>query len=226
MARRSGKTRVPAAPPWRRRALGAALALAVNLLAGAALLWRAASPPAPVPPGSVVVSLAPRPPGPALAREDLGAFEPVRPAMPQAAAPAIVMASPAQDTSDILSEAQIAGAAHAGEGGGGGGCDTARLVQQALRRDPMVRLAVDQAHRRGQAIMLWNGDWVQSGAEDGKGLSVVREAILWEVGFAPTACRDQPVHGMVLLSLADGGTRFAIGAGNWRWSDLLGLRLR
>jgi hypothetical protein len=28
----------------------------------------------------------------------------------------------------------------------------------------------------------------------------------------------------LLLSLADGSTRFAIGSGEWRWSDLLGLR--
>jgi hypothetical protein len=27
-----------------------------------------------------------------------------------------------------------------------------------------------------------------------------------------------------VLSLADGGTRFAVGAGTWRWSDLLGVR--
>jgi hypothetical protein len=32
------------------------------------------------------------------------------------------------------------------------------------------------------------------------------------------------MHGLVLLSLTDGGTRFAIGSGDWRWSDLLGLR--
>ena len=42
--------------------------------------------------------------------------------------------------------------------------------------------------------------------------------------FAPAACRNERVHGAVLLSLADGNTRFAIGAGDWRWSDLLGLR--
>ena len=55
-------------------------------------------------------------------------------------------------------------------------------------------------------------------------LSAVREAIMWEVAFSPTACRNQPMHGLVLLSLADGNTRFAIGSGAWRWSDLLGLR--
>ena len=72
--------------------------------------------------------------------------------------------------------------------------------------------------------MLWNGDWVQTGGQDGKGLSAAREAITWEVAFAPEACRHQRMHGVVLLSLADGSTRFAIGSGDWRWSDLLGLR--
>jgi hypothetical protein len=69
--------------------------------------------------------------------------------------------------------------------------------------------------------MVWNGDWVQGRGEDGKGLAAVREAILWEVGFAPAACRAQPVHGLVLLSM-NGATRLAVGAGDWRWSDLLG----
>jgi hypothetical protein len=87
-----------------------------------------------------------------------------------------------------------------------------------------VRTAVLQADRQGMAILMWNGDWVRSGAQDGKGLSAVRQAIMWEVGFSPAACRNAPMHGTVLLSLADGGTRFAIGAGAWRWSDLLGLR--
>jgi hypothetical protein len=47
---------------------------------------------------------------------------------------------------------------------------------------------------------------------------------MWEVAFAPPACREAQMHGLVLLSLAEGGTRFAIGSGDWRWSDLLGLR--
>jgi hypothetical protein len=32
------------------------------------------------------------------------------------------------------------------------------------------------------------------------------------------------MHGLVLLSLEDGATRFAIGSDEWRWSDLLGVR--
>jgi hypothetical protein len=140
-------------------------------------------------------------------------------------APVVAAATVADDYSDLLSESQLAGAATVGEGGGGGGtCDVARVVQQALRRDPIVRAAVQDSHRMGKAIMLWNGDWVRSGGQDGKGLSAVREAVMWEVAFAPEACRNRPVHGLVLLSLADGATRFAIGSGDWRWSDLLGIR--
>jgi hypothetical protein len=140
-------------------------------------------------------------------------------------------AVPPDNFADIMSDSQLAGATGAGEGtgsgggggGGGGGCNTARIVQQALRKDPLVRTAVEDAHRTGKAVMLWNGDWVRSGAQDGKGLSAVREAIMWEVAFAPEACRNQRMHGLVLLSLADGNTRFAIGSGEWRWADLLGL---
>jgi len=155
---------------------------------------------------------------------------PVSPRLAEDAPLPPVDAAPADDFSDVLSASQIAGALSAdSEGGGGGGnngggCDTARIVQQALRRDPLVQTAVEDAHRLGKSVMLWNGDWVRSGAQDGKGLSAVREAIIWELAFTPEACRNKPVHGLVLLSLQDGGTRFAIGTGDWRWSDLLDLQ--
>jgi len=149
------------------------------------------------------------------------------PPVPQVAAPLFTIAM-AADTSDLLSSSQLAGAARAGEGpnsgGGGGGCDMARAVQQALRRDRLVFASMESAQRLGKAMMLWNGDWVRSGGEDGKGLSAVREAVMWEVGFAPQACREARMHGLVLVSLADGRTRFAIGSSDWRWSDLLGVR--
>lgn len=99
----------------------------------------------------------------------------------------------------------------------------ARAVQRALRSDPLVHAAVEDANRLGKAVMLWNGDWVRTSGQDGKGLSAVREAIMWEVAFTPVACRNQRMHGLVLLSLADGSTRFAVGSGDWRWSDLLGV---
>ncbi|MDB5448302.1 MAG: hypothetical protein JWQ97_3619, partial [Phenylobacterium sp.] len=122
------------------------------------------------------------------------------------------------------------GATAGGAGGGGGRCDMIRRLQRALRRDAQVQAAIAQAHRApgaaGRPIVVWNGDWVRRGSEDGKGLAGVRQAIAVEVAFAPKPCRAQAMHGLVLLSLNDspGAARLVLGAGAWRWSDLLFVR--
>ena len=136
------------------------------------------------------------------------------------------------DTAATLSEAQLAGAAVAGagigagegsegDGGGGGHCGMAARLQAALRKDPLVRAAVGGA--AGKATRRWKGGWVRSAREAGKGLATLREAIMWEVAFAPAACRAQPVRGLIVLSLTSAGapTRLALGSASWRWSDLL-----
>ena len=221
---------------------------AAHLFVFAALFWPHA--PSPLPPDApspiqvtVVEVPKPDPPGPPDAapakaggapratstptHHSVAAPSPIAAATAGPEIVAAAVAAPAPDMSDVLNETQLAGAADAqGEsagGGGGGDCNTARIVQQALRRDPLVHTAVEDAHRLGKAVMLWNGDWVRSGEQEGKGLSAVREAIIWELAFAPKACREKQVHGLVVLSLSDGSTRFAIGAGDWRWSDLLNL---
>jgi hypothetical protein len=221
------------APGWgRTRMLGVALTVAGHLVVLLmALFW-----PHPVPPAvhrteaPIEVTLLakptpPTPPAPQLAPSDFQDEQ--QPAEPVIAPPVVTIAKTATtNTSDLLSASQIAGAASVGDGSGGGGgtCDTARAVQQALQRDPLVRSAVEDAHRLGKSVMLWNGDWVRTGDQDGKGLSAVREAIVWQIAFAPEACRNRPMHGLILLSLADGATHFAIGSGAWRWTDLLGVR--
>ena len=116
-----------------------------------------------------------------------------------------------------LSAGELAGAASAGSGPPGGVCDMPRRVQEALRRDPMVRPAV--ARFSGKAVRVWDGDWVWMRGDDGKGLTAVRQAMMWEIAAAPRACRAEPVHGLVLIST--GPTRLAVGSGVWRWSDLL-----
>ena len=127
-----------------------------------------------------------------------------------------------------VSDAELAGAGNAdsgpagGAGGAGGSCNMTRRLQAALRKDPQVRAAVAEAHR-GRALMVWNGAWVRHPGQEGAGLAAVREAIQWEVAFAPEACRKTPVRGLVVLSLNDGpgAARLAVGAGEWRWSDML-----
>lgn len=129
-----------------------------------------------------------------------------------------------------------AGAAGDGSGGGGSGsgaggrCDMVQRLQKALRDDETVRAALLRARRApgftGRPLMVWNGDWIQHGDEEGKGLASLRQAIAVEVGFAPKPCRTQQMRGLVLLSLADapGAPRVVLGAGSWRWADLLHAR--
>jgi len=199
------------------------------------------APPAPTP------SPSPAPPAPSPAPAKAAAAPapkaPVRtPPRPtrtsRASRPAPVHAEPDDeaggDPNGVAAEltgADLAGAVSAGAGGGGGGpCDMARRVQAALRKDSLVQSAVAAARldpgRAQHALLVWNGDWVQSGGEEGKGLSAVREAILWAVGFSPAACRAEPVRGFILFTLSEapGAPKLALGAHEWRWSDLLGAR--
>ena len=143
-----------------------------------------------------------------------------RDAAPLAAGEAVRVAEGAE-----VSDAEVAGAATAGTGPPGGVCDMPARLQAALRKDRLVQAAVAQAHL-GRPILVWNGDWVRRGDQEGHGLAAVREAIMWEVGFAPPACRSQPVKGLVLITLDDlpGAPRLVVGAGAWRWSDLLFAR--
>jgi hypothetical protein len=161
----------------------------------------------------------------------------VRPAKAVAeVAPLIATPDPEPPPLPRLGEAQLAGAVTAGSGGGGGGagaggsgagsCDMVRRLQAALRADPDVRAAVARADAdaasRG-AILVWNGDWLRSPGQSGKGLAGVRQAITMEVAFAPESCRQAPMRGLVLLTLGDGpgSGRLVIGTPQWRWTDLL-----
>lgn len=98
----------------------------------------------------------------------------------------------------------------------------ARRLQAALRKDPLVVAAVSRL--AGRAVMVWKGSWVRNEGEDGAGLSAVREAMIWEIGFAPEACRNQSMRGLVIFSFSQGATsgRLVVGADRWKWSDMLG----
>jgi hypothetical protein len=237
--RRSGQA-APAGrrPAGRRRLVAGGLSAAIHLSLLSALLWTRTPPPSPPGAAPITVALvdartlfpaptppAPTPPGPRAApaparhaaRRNLARPTPPR----RAAEPIAAGPSRADEEGAELSEAQLAGATGAGSGAPGGACDMPARLQGALRRDPLVQAAVSSL--AGKAVMVWNGDWVKRRGEDGKGLAAVREAIMWEIAFAPKACRAEPVHGLVVLSMnpAQGSARLAVGLDRWRWSDLL-----
>lgn len=117
-----------------------------------------------------------------------------------------------------------------GDGSGSGGpCDMVKRIQDALRDDAHIRQTAAEANRtlgRNQALLMWNGDWLQSPGQEGKGLAGVRQAIAVEIAFSPPACRHQAMRGYAVISLGDapGSPRIALGAARWRWSDLAGGR--
>jgi hypothetical protein len=236
-----------------RRPLWGAISVAGHVAVLAAILSVAPTPPVVVEPDVMPVEvvqprLLPTPPEPAPAPEPKPEPspptpappkpEPVKPppkmkvrpakAAPKDVPPLQVATGKQTDLSDSLSDADLVGARTAGSGGGGGGgagCDMAAWLQAKLRSDARVQSAVAAVHR-GRPILVWNGEWVRRLDEEGAGLAQVRESIMWEVGFAPVACRNEPVRGLVVLALNDspGGPRVVLGRGAWRWSDLLFAR--
>ncbi|TAJ74756.1 MAG: hypothetical protein EPO51_01475 [Phenylobacterium sp.] len=175
----------------------------------------APEPPAPTPPKPRAAPVEkPSPPRKAIARP--------APAPPEVA---VLVAETGQQTNPDaeVSDAELASAATADSGGGGGrSCNMLSWLQGKLRKDRRVQAAMADAHR-GRAIRVWNGDWVRHPGQDGNGLAAVREAIMWEVAFAPEACRAERVRGLVSLSLNDGpgSARVVMGSGDWRWTDVV-----
>jgi hypothetical protein len=171
-----------------------------------------------LPPEVEPLPAAPVPPGPPLPL--LGAA--------QLAGAMTVGAGPGGGGGNRVGGSGGAGGTGSGPGSGGGSCDMVRWVQDAVRDDAAVRRAVISASHEmnasGRAMLVWDGDWLQSRNQSGKGLAGVRQAIALEVAFAPAECKNQRMTGLAVLKLEDGadGARIALGKGSWRWSDLLG----
>ena len=103
-----------------------------------------------------------------------------------------------------MSEADLAGAETADSGEGAGRpCNMTRRVQDALRKDSIVQSAVSSLS--GHAVRVWDGDWDWIDGEDGKGLTAVRQAMMWEIAFAPPACRSQAMRGLVVIAPGQSG---------------------
>ena len=156
--RRFGGPRLTRAQRRNRWLVGAAT-IGAHVAVFTALFWHYASPPRPPEPATIELSLIdtpkPTPPlPPALDPLDTGATVVVpdpKPPTIHLTAQSRTQVTTVDDMSDVLSDAQVAGAATVGEGGdSGGACDMGQLVQRALRRDPLVRNAVAERQPPGQ----------------------------------------------------------------------------
>lgn len=195
----------------------------------------AAAEAAPAPEPARAPTPAPRPPVAARPTPRPPPDVPTRPAAPEAAlsVPDLPLIGGARLTGALRAggggSGEGAGGGGPGGGGGGGSCDMIGRLERALRDDAELRRAVAATltarNAAGQAVLVWDGDWLQSPGQAGKGLAGIRQAVAVEVGFAPRACKDEQVRGLAVVSL-DGtanGPKVALGAGTWRWRDLLGI---
>lgn len=184
----------------------------------------APTPPKPTPPRPATTVLKPRP-----ARTPPPEIEPLPAGPTGPTEPSVILGEAALAGATLAGSGQGAGGGD-GAGGGGGQCDMVRRLQDALRSDAEVKAAVTQSHRAlgpgGKAILVWDGEWLRSPGQDGKGLAGVRQAIAMEIAFAPDACKARPMRGLVVISFNDspGAPRLALGSGSWRWSELLSAR--
>lgn len=106
-------------------------------------------------------------------------------------------------------------------------CQLTQWIQGALQQDAAVRAALSaiprEARSLANAIMLWDGRWVESRGVSALQATPIREAIIVGVLTAPAACRDEAMRGPLLIAVPDrfGTTLLAVGSGVWKWSDLL-----
>lgn len=156
----------------------------------------------------------------ALVDEPLGQPEPTVPQTPtiDPVAEELRMASVA---------AFVAQAANADAGQAGESCKIAEWLMDALRNSEEVATAVAMVPRRSRsvanALMLWNGVWVEPPAAAQAGMTSLKYAVLAGVRTAPPPCLQQPLRGPLLIPVGDDRDTLllAIGSGEWRWGDLL-----
>ncbi|MBU1326463.1 MAG: hypothetical protein KJ676_14630 [Alphaproteobacteria bacterium] len=186
---------------------------------------------APAPEPARAPSPAPRPPVAARKTPRPPPEVPTRPAEPSV--PDLPLIGGARLTGALRAggggSGEDAGGGGPGGDGAGGSCDMIGRLERALRDDAELRRAVAATltarNAAGQAVLVWDGDWLQSPGQSGKGLAGIRQAVAVEVGFAPRACKDEQVRGLAVVAL-DGtanGPKVALGTGTWRWRDLLGI---
>jgi hypothetical protein len=131
---------------------------------------------------------------------------------------------------DIVEEAGPLTAAVPGLGPGAGaegkpgGCGISTVIGQAIQQDSSAMgelAAVPRGLRTtADAVMLWDGQWLQLQSNSTGALRKVVAEIL--VGTA-LECRNAPLLGPQLIPISEPErtTMIVFGSGSWRWSDLI-----
>lgn len=123
--------------------------------------------------------------------------------------------------------------------GTGQGCGMAGVLAKGISENPEAMAAVAALPRdvrsEADAVMLWNGTWLDTGRSAAlsalpvvsamagqEPVTVLKTVILATLAAAPAECREVELLGPQLIPIAEPGrtTMLVIGSGAWRWSSL------
>ena len=206
-----------------RGALGLGIAAAHGLLLWLALLLSGINAP-------------PRPRDDTLTAVDISQVE--KPDAP--ARPAKQVVVPVLPQIVLPSPLTIAAPAQASGSGTGQGCSMATVIGKSISESPEAMAAVaalpQTVRSDTDAVMLWNGAWLDTGQAPVLALvpglpallgqdpvGTLKTVILTAVAAAPPACQGVESLGPQLIPVTEPGrtTMLVIGSGAWRWSALL-----
>ena len=124
--------------------------------------------------------------------------------------------------------------------GTGQGCGMAGVLAKGISESPDALAAVaalpKEVRSEADAVMLWNGTWLDTGqtsvlsavpvlsALTGQDpVTALKSVILATLAAAPAECREVTSLGPQFIPIAEPGrtTMLVIGSGAWRWSNLI-----
>jgi hypothetical protein len=106
------------------------------------------------------------------------------------------------------------------------GCLALDQVKNSIEADPDAMTSALNAPPENrsiaEAVVIWNGDWIQAASTPDAPLSPAREAVERSVATMSEDCLNEPIIGPRLVPFPTAtGTMFLVfGSGNWRWRDV------
>ena len=108
-----------------------------------------------------------------------------------------------------------------------GGCAIAATLGRAIESDPaaLATLAAlpPEARTSADAVLLWNGTWLQVPAPDGTdSIATLRSVVEQTYLTAAPECVESIVAGpqFIPVVMGDKTLMLVVGSGEWRWRDL------